>query len=427
VIVNPGINAGYGEVTSSHLIASATALRELAALASGKIDSEGSAQRVRLGLFDHQSWLNHLLFGFAPFLASGAVVPGRQEPEMPTPPLTHTIHVPTDTAEVPLTYAIVANHPVAVQLEHTITFLARLVARRTITPEALQDGEISHADLTGAALDASADTEVKDLLRSRGWRAAAETICARASGDGLPLAVEFDPELLTAKQLGLQAPILRRVYNQSPLAKNAVDMLVTLMSQGLHTAGGGNAEVARFAQDFLDLGLSRRYLAHLVRDSLVCGNGYLSYGNMPDEDTRLLLPENVVIAGDADFIELSPSGELRHHNVLHSKGATQPESFYGLSILEPLIVLQVQKEQALHWIDRAYRWGTRGVPARHLSWARELIPLAERTLATVEDQTRDILGPVLTKNMSKVKVPEDLYFKGAELMRPAAEAISMDI
>ena len=72
-------------------------------------------------------------------------------------------------------------------------------------PELLQDGEISQADAMAAALDASADSEVKDLLRSRGWRAAAETVCARATASGIPLSVEFHPALLTATQLGQQA------------------------------------------------------------------------------------------------------------------------------------------------------------------------------------------------------------------------------
>jgi hypothetical protein len=384
-------------------------------------------QRVRLGLFDHQSWLNELLFGFAPYLGTGRVVPGRQDPKMPAPPPTHTIHIPTDSAETALAYAIVANHPVDVQLEHTITFLARLVARHVMTPESLQDGEISHADVMATALDASADTAVKDLLRSRGWRAATETLCARATASGIPLSVEFHPTLLTATQLRRQAPLLRRVYNESALARQAVDILATLMSQGMTTAGGGNAEVARFAQDFLDLGLSRSYLAHLVRDALVCGNGYLSYGSVPDEDTRLLLPENVTISTDGSYIEWTSNGDVTHRSVIHIKGATQPESSYGLSILEPLIVFQVQKEQALHWIDRARIWEAEGVSAEHVKWAMDLVPLADRTLAAVEDRTREILGPVFARNALKVKVPDDLYLRGAEVMEPAAQAISMAV
>jgi hypothetical protein len=193
------------------------------------------------------------------------------------------------------------------------------------------------------------------------------------------------------------------------------------------TVGGGSAEVARFAQDHLDLGLSRSYLAHLARDALVCGNGYLSYGSVPDEDTRLLLPENVTISTDGSYVERTSDGDVTHRRVIHIKGATQPESPYGLGILEPLIVFQVQKEQALHWIDRAHIWQAEGVPAEHVKWALNLVPLANRTLATVDDRTREILGPVYAKNALKVRVPDDLYLKGAEVIGPAARAISMAV
>jgi hypothetical protein len=346
---------------------------------------------------------------------------------MPAPPLTHWIHAPTDTVATPLIYAVVANHPVGVQLEHTITFLARLIARRAITPESLEDDELSHTDATAMALDNTADLVVKDLLRSRGWRAAAETLRDRAAADGMPLSVEFLPALLTPEQLRLQAPVLRRVYNESPHARSAVDILATLMSQGMTTSGGSNAGVARFAHDFLDLGLSRNYVAHLVRDALVCGNGYLSYGSVPDEDTRLMLPENVTIGGNGVFIESTPDGDVLHRNVIHMKGATQPGSLYGVSILEPLVVFQIQKEQALHWIARADTWAAEGVPARHLTWAQSLLPLADRTLSTLEEQTQEIFGPVLARNTVKVRIPSDLYLDGSEAMTPAAEAISLAV
>jgi hypothetical protein len=44
-----------------------------------------------------------------PYLGTGHVVPGLQDPKVPEPPRTHTIHIPTETAEKPLTYAITAN------------------------------------------------------------------------------------------------------------------------------------------------------------------------------------------------------------------------------------------------------------------------------------------------------------------------------
>ncbi|GFG63963.1 hypothetical protein MKUB_14530 [Mycobacterium kubicae] len=237
--------------------------------------------------------------------------------------------------------------------------------------------------------------------------------------------MQFTSCLVEPEQIALQAPILRRIYNESTRARAAIDVLATLMSQGMVTAGGGNAEIAGFVRDYLDLGLSRTYLAHVVRDAFVCGNGYLSWGQVPDEDIRLLRPESVAIQGDGTFIERTPEGDVLHRRVLHVKGASQADSPYGISILEPLVLLQIQKETADELKARAAAWNVDAVPVEHREYALSMLPFAERTLETVETQTKNILGPVLDRNTLDVQVPAGLYFAGAEKMQPAAQAIAM--
>lgn len=124
------LNAGYDAVTSSHLAASVASLQELASLVGAKAAIGASAQYVRLGLVDHGCCLNPLLFGFAIMRATGQTRPAPKDPMISNRPAEHIVDHPAATAGSPLIYAIVANHPVNIQLEHTITYLARMVARQ---------------------------------------------------------------------------------------------------------------------------------------------------------------------------------------------------------------------------------------------------------------------------------------------------------
>jgi hypothetical protein len=78
--------------------------------------------------------------------------------------------------------------------------------------------------------------------------------------------VTYSPILMNAADLALRTPILRRVYNEMPEIRNAIDKVATMLSQSLMTVGGGSEQVAAFARDLLDVGSTRTYLAHLARD-----------------------------------------------------------------------------------------------------------------------------------------------------------------
>lgn len=280
-VSDAGPDAGYGAVTAPHMVASASALTELARLASGAPGPPGSrVLHVRLAHFEHKAALSLQLFVFSvlPAVSEPVIIP--MPPGLPArPPAAGLLPPDKATEQQPLTFAVTINHPVRVQVEHVLATLAMLAARQELTSAgALHVAEI---DVQAAEVDTRATTAIRDTLRSQGWRAAAQAISARAAAAGLPLAVTYAPTLMEPRDLALRAPILRRVYNEMPEVRLAVDKAATLLSQSLTTVGGGSEQVASFARDLLDVGSTRTYLAHLARDAFVCGNGYLSFGTAP--------------------------------------------------------------------------------------------------------------------------------------------------
>jgi hypothetical protein len=422
-----GLNAGYDEATATHVSASLRALNELASLVSTSASEGSTGQHVRLSLFDHGSCLNHLLFGFAVHAGTGRTLTPPTVPLLPPPDAEHLVQGAAATADRPLIYAVIANHPVEIQIQHTIAFLARLVARRTITPSGLS-GVISEVDSVASQIDAEADNEVADLLRAEGWRAAARAVRVRAEASGRALVVSSSAALFTEAQVKLQIPIVRRVYNESEQIRGAIDILATMMSQGMIMVGGGSAEIAGFARDRLDLGLNRTFMAHVIRDAYVCGNGYLVLGPVPDEDMRLLLPESVTIRDDGCYEEATTTGIIVHRKkyILHVKGASQADSRYGVSLLEPFVMLQAQREIAESVIQRAIAWDNDAVPTAERQYAESMRPLGDRILAQTKVDTDAILGPVLATNSLQVDVPDPLFFNGFEDLQPAAKGIAID-
>ena len=324
------------------------------------------------------------------------------------------------TAEDPLIYAVVANHSVPAQVEHTLATLAMLVARQ----ELISGGglEVSQIDRQAAEADTRATAAVRDTLRSQGWLAAARAIGARSAAAGLPLAVTYAPVLMDAGALALRAPILRHVYNEMPEVRRAVDKVATMLSQGLTTVGGGSERVASFARDLLDVGSTRTYLAHLARDAFVCGNGYLSFGAVSDEDIRLLQPEKVTILGPRTVRVTDSGTESVHRPVMHMTGAEQQGSPYGLSVLEPFVHLQNERETFQESLEIAEAWTQIPAPEDARAWALGNVPLARRRLKDIDDKITATLGGSTHLGSSPRPV---CTFPGHELMSPAAARLSL--
>jgi hypothetical protein len=198
--------------------------------------------------------------------------------------------------------------------------------------------------------------------------------------------------------------------------------VATMMSQSLMTVGGGSEQVAAFARDLLDVGSTRTYLAHLARDAFVCGNGYLSFGTVPDEDIRLLLPEEVTIL-DSETVRVTSGGsDVIHRRLLHETGAEQQECLYGLSVLEPFVQPQNERELMLERIEIAEAWDKLPAPEPARSQALTLVPLARRRLEVI---ARNITATLGAPQTLRVEPPADLYFPGHELMAPAAAGLAL--
>jgi hypothetical protein len=417
-----GPAAGYGTVTAPHMAASASALTELARLASAGPGQPGArVLHVRLSHFEHGAALSLQLFGFSVLPATSEPVMMPAVPGLPQrPPAAGLLPPDKATAGQPLIYAVTANHPVPVQVEHALATLAMLVGRQELTSAGTL--QVSQIDVQADEADTRATAAVRDTLRSQGWRAAAQAISARSAAAGLPLAVTYAPVLLKPSDLALRAPILRRVYNEMPEVRRAVDKAATVLSQGLTTVGGGSEQVASFARDILDVGSTRTYLAHLARDAFVCGNGYLSFGAVADEDVRLLQPEQATILSTHTVRVANGSRETVHRHVMHMTGGEQQDSPYGVSILEPFVGLQLDRELFQETIDIADAWTRVPAPKEARERALENVPLARRRLEFIAKRITETLGG--TAHL-RAEPPADLYFPGHELMSPAAARLSL--
>ncbi|HEX3956623.1 MAG TPA: hypothetical protein VHZ03_08320 [Trebonia sp.] len=417
-----GPDAGYGAITAPHMAASAAALAELAQLTSVGLGQPGSrVLHVRLSHFEHGAALSLQLFGFWVLPATSEPVIAPAAPGLPPrPPAAGLLPPDKATADQPLIYAVTANHPVPVQVEHALATLAILVGRQQFTSSATLD--VSQIDVQADEVDTQTTAAVRDTLRSQGWRAAARAISARSAAAGLPLAVTYVPVLMEPGSLALRAPILRRVYNEMPEVRHAIDKAATVLSQGLTTVGGGSEQVASFARDMLDVGSTRTYLAHLARDAFVCGNGYLSFGAVADEDVRLLQPEQATILGPRTVLTADGNTQALHRNVMHMTGGEQQDSPYGLSILEPFVGLQLDRELFQETIDIADAWTRGQAPMEARERAQQNVPLAHRRLEFVAKRITETLGG--TAHL-RAEPPPDLYFPGHELMSPAAVRLSL--
>jgi hypothetical protein len=415
--------AGYGDVTVAHMKASAAALTELAQLVTADIRSpDARPLHVRMSHFEHGGVLSLQLFGFPILPATGQSVKIPVPPGMKERPLAAGLRPPEEAfAQAPMIYAVVANHPVSVQIEHTLASLATLVARQEFI-SAGKDINVGEIDRLAAAVDMQAATAVTDTLRTLGWRAAAQAVSVRSAAAGVPLAVTYSPVLMDAAALALRAPILRRVYNEMPAIRSAIDKVAATLSQGLITVGGGSEQIGAYVRDYLDAGSTRTYLAHLARDAFVCGNGYLSFGAMPDEDIRLLRPEQATVL-EADTVCVSDgNAEVIHRPVMHVTGAEQYDSRYGLSVLEPFVNLQSHRELMLLTIEFAEAYEQPSVPEPARAKAVENVPLACRALESIDNQVAAMLGNPRTL---PAEPSTDLYFPGYELMAPAAAGLTL--
>lgn len=416
-------NFGYGTATDGHLNASAAALRELAVELSSASAHQPKQLHVRLALIEHGAFLSPQLFGFILHKATGETGEPVRTPAMPTLPAPHLIVDPSITSEVePLVYVVVANHPISIQIDHVMGTLSRILERTDLVKQASQAGDVRTIDRDAEAVDQKADEGITGAIRATGWRQTARTLSERSVVAGRPFHVTFSRTLMDGVQVRKQAPILRSIYNESSYVRLAIDKLATLLSQGMTTRGGGTRVAASFARELFDLGVSRTFLAHLARDAYVCGNGYLAFGNVPDEDTRLLMPECVEIVDSSTLKEILPDRTITHKKFLHTRGAEQQDSLYGVSVLEPMISAHLNLDIGKRLTATQEAWSKNStVPDDAREHMSGLQPFALRQIQNYREFALQLFK---VSAETAVSVPRDLYFHTASRMEPASQSVA---
>jgi len=414
----------YLHATDAHVAASVAALQLVADRVTAR-DARSHAEvvHIRLAHMDHGAFLTTRLFGTSVLPFTGTTLPALDLGLFSRPPAALLRDPYAATPQEPFTYVLVANQPVAVQVETALTTLAGLLARREVTDRARQ-GDASSVDAAAAIADEQAHRTVQDAIRSRGWQAAADALRERAIVAGRPLAVRYDRRVLDPEAVRRRVPVLRYVYNAMPEARTAIDKVATVLSQTMHVMGGGTHEIGAYGRTLIDVGALRTYTAHLARDAFVCGNGYLSFGTAPDEDLRLLRPERTWMVGEDRAVTDETGKEVEHFPVLHLTGARQVDGSSGLSVLEPYVLLLLKRQSAEPTLLMERYVAEQAAPsAEVLARSRASAELGRRILAQVEEAARTLLGG---PSVLPVDVPVDLYFPNHADMAPATQAITLD-
>ena len=348
---------------------------------------------VVLSHADHQGFLNMRLhdFNLYPVVGSGVGDPFE--------------------AGLPVRLVAVANQPVAVQTESVITALSMLVARQAKMDSVLSgEAEVTDIDRIAAETDEIAHNQVVDVLR-HGWRSAAETVARQAVAAGFALRVSYEQAAVAAREdVARRMPALRRAYNDLPIAHDAVDRFVSAIApRGQIVAGPEVPEAVRaFAQQELGLSSLRQYLAEVLRDAVVTGNGYLAFGRTAPVAVYALRPDTAVDLGDDMAAPEADSPPVR---ALHLRGLEQPGSRYGLGVLE-LALSRLQQSDIFSASTSFARQvlATPSLSGKH-DWATRTLALCERVEADGDRRLEEVLAPMLT--LLPEPVP-DLYFEGRD-------------
>jgi hypothetical protein len=377
---------------------SAEALIRLAAVLTSA-EKDGSEKLVRLGHLVNNGMLSILLYGF---------------PILDTTPTFE----PVDVAQpgTTLTFAVIANHPVELQVQIVLSFLSDFIGRQEyLAQHAGNEDAIRDLDLSLQQIDrVSTDYVVDDL--GEGWESAAERVARRASDARIRLHVTYDSALLpTHDAISARIPLLHHIYDTFSLVRQAIDNTVGAMGgrEPQIFGRGGRENIRALVQQQVAASSIRRYMNHGMRDALVCGNGYLVV--RPDEPFNFynLPPADTVITGSGAFgiIRDGVTCEVRD-KVFHVPGLTQPGTPYGISLLEPFVGSYMQ---ALV-MERAARVAEQIPPNliddNRLRWKMAVQEMRERVVRMRDDHARTLLSVPL-KELGPPR--RELYFAGYEL------------
>ncbi len=85
---------------------------------------------------------------------------------------------------------------------------------------------------------------------------------------------------------------------------------------------------------------------------------------------------------------------------------------YGVSVLEPFVQIEIQREVMTQVRDIGDAWDRPEVPEQARQQAKAQIPLAQRQLAELDERTVALLGGARTIDVTP---QPGLYFRGMEL------------
>jgi hypothetical protein len=315
-------------------------------------------------------------------------------------------------------YAIVANHPVEVQREATLLFLYDLVFRQKAL-RAIRDNanaDPGSTDLAVADAVGKARTEFRDRIRG-GWHSAALAIAGIARSYGMDLQIRYEVDLFPSwEDVVRRMPLLRRAYNTLDRAREVVDKTVSMIGgqdPRISAPGLPDALIETLQRQLQTIDL-RHFMNQTLRDSEVCGNGYLVMPSL-QEGLFNLRPDAVQVRGEQDFWVLNDGRWMQLDSpVLHARAVEQFDSPYGFSLLEVVLpelhtrhtfaAAERFARQILQQTDRNSKEGR---------WAVNTIAMVERVNAEHEQRLARLLR-FPREWMSDAS--EGLYFDGQENM-----------
>jgi hypothetical protein len=437
--------------TLEHIRASVDAIEDVARAVSVTGDDPSARYlNVRFCHFQHDAFLNPLLHGFTllPLHASRAKlrdIPGMEGisdsqlleftegwavaadiANLQAREAALILGPPAATPTQPLRLMVSANDAVSTQISTTLSNVATLLGRQNLVSAGAQNLHLPLLPDRAAAVDVAARSDVHDKTRASGWHSVAGQLREQSIAQGTPIRVSYQSPTFTVDEISARVPLMRHIYNTFPQVRVAVDRVVTLTARGLHVEGDVPEQLLQQAQDLMDRTSIRSFLAHLIRDTFVCGNGILSFGENPTTDVRLIPPESLLESRSPTEVKISIDGsEVWLERALHLRGSDQINSAIGISYLEPFLHHAMQRYMWLDTLIIARSWAISPTSSQipeiqdHI---RNMPPLALRGLQDVQTELNEALGTV-TQDFPEP--PADLYFPGQQLMQPSVKRVEI--
>lgn len=384
------------EPDALHRTASSDAIESLVRASENPTSPNGRPLRINFCHYRHNHLLSPQLFGFVVhyFDTNGARVDALEN-------------------DLPIRYAINLNLPVELQQETALALIAELIFRQKRVDPTGSDFDISALDAVVQEENERALSAISDALRF-GWRSALETLMSMAHSEGwdMVLAYQEDP-LPTRADVVNRHPTLKRAYNSIDEVRLLVDRFVSLFGgHGRFRIGGGSDESRAYLQGWSGIMHVSEYLSHLTRDSQVLGNGFATFHAVPSPTISVHDPSTVEVVDQETFYLLGEGSERQPivEHTLHFRGIDQPESEYGMSMLEPLVgSYEALRSVEVAW-DAASQFANRpNATEEMVEWADKCERLYQTWFANFQSTIRNMYYLPLQHWDFE---PGSLYFSG---------------